>query len=57
MNFFDQYPEFYREEGVNSFPNRLNRRFEVLIENNKELIIGKKILDIASTDGRWTFFN
>ena len=55
MNFFDQYPEYYREKGVNSFPNRLNRRYEALIENNKELIIGKKILDIASTDGRWTF--
>ena len=56
QNFFDDYPEFFRGEGRNNpFPNRLNNRYIALIEANKNLIYGKKIFDIASHDGRWSF--
>jgi len=54
MGFFDNYPEFYKS-GVNPFPNRLNERYKALIENNKPIISGKRILDIASDNGRWSF--
>ena len=56
QNFFDDYPEYIDEEkGLNSYQNRLNKRYNALIEYNKKIIQGKRILDIASHDGRWTF--
>jgi len=55
IGFFDHYPEFFRKEAVNAFPNRLNQRYKALIENNKDIICNKRILDIASHDGRWSF--
>jgi len=56
QNFFDDYPEYIDEEkGLNSYQNRLNKRYNALIRHNKKIIQGKRILDIASHDGRWTF--
>ena len=55
MNFFDKYTEFYDEDSINPYPNRLNNRYTVLIEKNIEMIRDKKILDIGSHDGRWSF--
>ena len=55
MNFFDNYPEFYKTSNTKAYPNRLNNRYFVLIENNKDLIQDQSILDIASHDGRWSF--
>jgi len=55
VGFFDDYPEFFTTSSTSAFPNRLNRRVEVLIKNNVELIKDKKILDIASHDGRFSF--
>jgi len=55
LNFFDDYPEFFVKGRTRAFPNRLNHRFQALIETNKDLINGKKILDIGSHDGRWSF--
>jgi len=55
-NFFDDYPLFFNEEsGLNSFPNRLNWRYRAIIENGRPVIEGRRILDIASYDGRWAF--
>lgn len=53
-NFFDTYPWFYSSSRVGSHPNRLNRRFDVLIRSNLDCVIGKRVLDIASHDGRWS---
>jgi len=54
--FFDDFPRYIaREHGLNSYQNRLNLRHRAIIENNKKIIRGKKILDIASYDGRWSF--
>jgi 16S rRNA G966 N2-methylase RsmD len=55
MNFFDEYSQFYHTSKTKPFPNRLNKRYEALIESNINLIKNKSILDIASHDGRWSF--
>ena len=55
-NFFEENSEFVDEEyGLNSYLNRLNKRYNALIDFNKNIIQGKRILDIASYDGRWTY--
>ncbi len=54
ISFFNAYPEFYNTS-FGAGPNRLNNRYVALIENNKEIISGSSILDIASHDGRWSF--
>src|SRR3981081_663093 len=55
MEFFDTYPEFYSTSKTGQSPNRLNRRYSALVENNVTIIHDHTILDIASHDGRWTF--
>jgi len=55
MGFFDTYPEFYSTSKTGQSPNRLNRRYLALIENNLSIIGNHSILDIASHDGRWSF--
>jgi hypothetical protein len=52
--FFDSYPAFYRT-GYSTPPNRLAARHRALIEENRALIAGSSVLDIASHDGRWSF--
>jgi precorrin-6B methylase 2 len=53
--FFDEYPEFYSTSHTSAVPNRLNQRYKACIEWNLIAIKGKRILDIASHDGRWSF--
>jgi SAM-dependent methyltransferase len=55
MGFFDGYPAFYGSSAIGSQPNRLNARYRALIECNAEILVGARILDIASHDGRWSF--
>ena len=55
MSFYNNYPEFFETSNTGAFPNRLNYRSKVLIENNTDVIAGKNILDIASHDGRFSF--
>jgi len=55
MNFFDQYPCFYATSIVGSTSNRLNSRYQALIQPNQDCIAGCSILDLASHDGRWSF--
>ena len=55
MGFFDGYPAFYQSSRTGSHPNRLNARYQALIESNRDIIEGGRILDIASHDGRWSF--
>jgi 2-polyprenyl-3-methyl-5-hydroxy-6-metoxy-1,4-benzoquinol methylase len=51
--FFDEYPQFYYSSNTGNDPNRLNQRYRACIEWNESVIRGKRILDIASHDGRW----
>jgi protein-L-isoaspartate O-methyltransferase len=53
--FFDQFDRFYTTSKTSPYPERLNCRFEAIVAKNKELYSGKRVLDIASHDGRWSF--
>jgi len=55
MKFFDQYDRFYTTSQTSPFPHRLNGRHQAIIARNASLIAGKRVLDIASHDGRWSF--
>jgi len=54
-SFFNNYSDFHRRPVTDARKNRLNKRYNVLIENNKKLILDSSILDIASHDGTWSF--
>ncbi|GAA5180705.1 methyltransferase domain-containing protein [Niveibacterium umoris] len=53
--FFDQYDAFFQTSQTSPFPDRLNARHRAIIEANPEAFTGKRVLDIASHDGRWSF--
>ena len=53
--FFNEYSQFLKTSTTGSSINRLQNRYQVLIEGNKELINGKRILDLTSHDGRFSF--
>lgn len=55
MKFFDQYERFYTTSQTSPFPHRLNGRHEAIFARNADLFSGKRVLDIASHDGRWSF--
>jgi SAM-dependent methyltransferase len=55
MDFFSDYPRFFLTSEIGTEPERLNRCHDVLIQRNIDLIRGRRILDIGSHDGRWTF--
>ena len=54
-NFFDSFPDFYSTSMTGPSANRLNNRYRILIENNRNIIENSRILDLASHDGRWSF--
>lgn len=53
--FFDQYPRFFETSETTAFANRLNERHRAIIDFSRDAISGKRVLDIASHDGRWSF--
>ena len=53
--FFDAYPRFYETSETFAFPTRLNLRHEAMIGENRDVLEGRRVLDIASHDGRWSF--
>lgn len=53
--FFDLYPSFFSTSETASAPDRLNQRYLALIQSNISIISGRRVLDIASHDGRWSF--
>jgi hypothetical protein len=55
MNFFDHFDRFYRTSKSGALPDRLNKRHQVCIQRHKEILRGKRVLDIASHDGRFSF--
>ena len=52
--FFDSYPRFFSTSDTAAAPDRLNQRHRALIESNAAIVSGRKVLDIASHDGRWS---
>lgn len=53
--FFDDYPLFYETSETAASAQRLNLRHHALIDNNREILAGARVLDLASHDGRWSF--
>lgn len=53
--FFDDYPRFFETSETTPFPSRLNLRAEAIFGENRDIIEGARVLDIASHDGRWSF--
>ena len=53
--FFDRHRLFYKTGKIGTAPGRMNSRYEAIISRNLQHIKGKRILDIASHDGRWSF--
>jgi Methyltransferase domain len=53
--FFDQFPRFYESSETATHAGRLNLRHEAMIEDNRDIFEGARVLDIASHDGRWSF--
>ena len=53
--FFDSYPRFLETSKTGADKDRLNERYRAIIEFNRDIIRGSRLLDIASHDGRWSF--
>jgi Methyltransferase domain len=55
QGFFDQHSLFLSTSRTGAFLHRLNQRYRACIEWNEMAIRGKRILDLASHDGRWSY--
>lgn len=55
MAFFDFLDENPRYAGKKLSINRLNKRYEFLIEPYASELAGARVLDLASHDGRWSY--
>jgi transposase-like protein len=53
--FFDHFPRFLETDQLGSVVDRLNARYLALIHENRKLIEGATVLDLASHDGRFSF--
>lgn len=58
--FFDKHPRFYGTGNAGpvapeSIKRRLNARHDVLIESNRDRLVGRTTVDVGSHDGRWSF--
>lgn len=53
--FFDDHPEFLQTSSTSANVARLNLRHMAIIDDNRTLLRGARVLDIASHDGRWSF--
>ena len=55
QDFFTQYPRFFQTSSTDTQGDRMTYRHSALIESHHGQIAGKRILDLASHDGRWSF--
>jgi hypothetical protein len=55
VGFFDAYRQFFLTSTTGATPNRLNKRYDAIIDWNRDLLAGTRVLDLASHDGRWAF--
>jgi SAM-dependent methyltransferase len=53
--FFNDYPDFFQTSRTTPQPDRLNLRYEAIMAENRDILQGARVLDIASHDGRWSF--
>lgn len=53
--FFEDHPVFLGSTEISSFDARLNLRYEAIFAENRDILEGKRVLDISSHDGRWSF--
>jgi len=53
--FFDDYPLFNETSKTAPSKTRLNVRHQAIIEANRDILKGARVLDLASHDGRWSF--
>jgi SAM-dependent methyltransferase len=54
-HFFDGYPKFVETSETGPWLDRLNARYFAMIHSNREVISGRRVLDLASHDGRFSF--
>jgi hypothetical protein len=54
VSFFDRYPRFRGTSSTDTQGERLEYRHRLLIERTAPLLAGKRVLELASHDGRWT---
>lgn len=52
--FFEAHPRFYSTSKTAATQARLNLRFEGIFSENRDILDGATVLDIASHDGRWS---
>jgi hypothetical protein len=52
--FFDDHPLFEETSTTAAEIGRLNQRHAAIIDANRDVLAGARVLDIASHDGRWT---
>lgn len=55
MGFFDEHSQFLDSSIVGNWGDRLNARYEAIVEANKSVFDGARVLDLASHDGRWSY--
>ncbi|NND67291.1 MAG: methyltransferase domain-containing protein [Halioglobus sp.] len=53
--FFDAYPRFLESSETGPWLDRLNARYFALIHQNRHLLEGARVLDLACHDGRFSF--
>jgi hypothetical protein len=53
--FFDEHPEFLETSRTAASRSRLNMRHLGIIKENRDVLRGSRVVDIASHDGRWAF--
>ena len=54
-SFFADYPRFLETSQTAATAGRLNLRYDAIFGQNRDIIEGARVLDIASHDGRWSF--
>jgi Methyltransferase domain len=52
--FFEQFPLFYLSSSTAASTARLNLRYEAIFGENRDIMAGASVLDLASHDGRWS---
>jgi hypothetical protein len=55
IDFFNEFDAFLTTSRTHAIADRLNARYRAIIEHNLTAIAGRRVLDIASHDGRWSF--
>lgn len=53
-DFFAAHPELFTTSQTGTHPNRLAARHRAIIGENLELLRDRRVLDMASHDGRWS---